>query len=211
MAESQRAQAALLWNWARKAANQESAFAFHAMKIYTKTGDRGDTGLIDGSRVPKDDPRVSAYGDIDELQAVLGVIKSALAHGSPLGVLLKSIQKDLFSLSARLADPMDKIAQRKEKVITGDSRIEALEREIDEREADLPPLKAFILAGGGPIGAQLHLARTICRRAERTVVSLARLVPIDPVLGIYLNRLSDLLFVMARHENHKAQLPEDTW
>lgn len=181
------------------------------MKIYTKTGDGGDTGLIDGSRVQKDDPRVSAYGDIDELQAMLGVIKSGLPMGSPLGTLLMSIQKDLFSLSARLADPKDKIAKRKEKVVTGDARVEALEREIDHREAELPPLKAFILAGGGPAGAQLHLARTICRRAERAVVGLARQVPIDPVIGTYLNRLSDLLFVMARHENHKAELPEDKW
>ena len=181
------------------------------MKIYTKTGDGGDTGLIDGSRVQKDDPRVSAYGDIDELQAMLGVIKSGLPAGPPLGTLLMTIQKDLFSLSARLADPKDKIAQRKEKVVTGDARIEALEREIDQREAELPPLKAFILAGGGPTGAQLHLARTICRRAERSVVGLARQVSIDPVIGTYLNRLSDLLFVMARHENHKAELPEDKW
>ncbi len=181
------------------------------MKIYTKTGDGGDTGLIDGSRVQKDDPRVSAYGDIDELQAMLGVIKSGLPAGSPLGTLLMTIQKDLFSLSARLADPKDKIALRKEKVVTGDARIEALEREIDHREAELPPLKAFILAGGGPTGAQLHLARTICRRAERSVVGLARQVSIDAVIGTYLNRLSDLLFVMARHENHKAELPEDKW
>ncbi|MEO8499638.1 MAG: cob(I)yrinic acid a,c-diamide adenosyltransferase [Vicinamibacteria bacterium] len=181
------------------------------MKIYTKTGDGGDTGLIDGSRVQKDDPRVSAYGDIDELQAMLGVIKSGLPMGSPLGVLLMTIQKDLFSLSARLADPKDKIARRKEKVVTGDARVEALERAIDQREAELPPLKAFILAGGGPAGAQLHLARTICRRAERAVVGLARQVPLDPVITTYLNRLSDLLFVMARHENHKAELPEDKW
>ena len=181
------------------------------MKIYTKTGDEGDTGLIDGSRVQKDDPRVAAYGDIDELQAMLGVIKSGLPHGSPVGSLLMAIQKDLFSLSARLADPKDTIAERKEKVVTGDARIEALEREIDVREAELPALKAFILAGGGPTGAQLHLARTICRRAERSVVGLTRKVPLDPVIGIYLNRLSDLLFVMARHENHKAQLPEDIW
>ena len=112
---------------------------------------------------------------------------------------------------ARLADPGDKIAERKEKVFTGDARIEALEREIDRREAELPPLRAFILAGGGPTGAHLHLARTICRRAERAVVGLARRVPLDPLIGVYLNRLSDLLFVMARHENHRAGLPEDTW
>jgi cob(I)alamin adenosyltransferase len=181
------------------------------MKIYTKTGDHGDTGLIDGSRVRKDDPRVSAYGDIDELQAMLGLIKSELPAASPTGALLKTLQKDLFSISARLADPKDKIAERKEKVVTGDARVQALEREIDQREADLPPLQAFILAGGGRIGAGLHLARTICRRAERSVVSLARKVPVDPVIVTYLNRLSDLLFVMARHENQMARLPEDTW
>ena len=181
------------------------------MKIYTKTGDAGDTGLIDGSRVQKDDPRVAAYGDIDELQAMLGVIKSELPQDSPLGALLRTIQKDLFSLSARLADPKDKIAERKEKVVTGDARIDALEREIDHRQTDLPPLTAFILAGGGRTGAQLHLARTICRRAERSVVALSHKVTIDPVMVTYLNRLSDLLFVMARHENHKAELPEDTW
>ena len=181
------------------------------IKIYTKTGDQGDTGLIDGSRVPKDDPRVSACGDIDELQATLGVIRSGLPQGSPSGALLMSIQRDLFSLSARLADPRDKIAERKEKVITGEARIEALEREIDAREAELPPLTAFILAGGGPTGAELHLARTVCRRAERAVVGLSRAVAIDPVIGTYLNRLSDLLFVMARHENHRAKQPEDKW
>ena len=181
------------------------------MKIYTKTGDRGETGLIDGSRVPKDDARVVASGDIDELQAMLGLIRSELPLDSRLVALLKMIQRDLFSLSARLADPRDKIAERKEKVITGDSRISALEREIDECEADLPALTAFILAGGGPIGARLHLARTICRRAERSVVFLDRTAGLDPVIVAYLNRLSDLLFVLARHENHRASLPEDTW
>ena len=181
------------------------------MKIYTKTGDQGDTGLIDGSRVPKDDPRVSACGDIDELQAMLGVIKAGLPRESPLGVLLMAIQRDLFSLSARLADPRDRIAEHKDKVVIDEARVEALEREIDQREAELPPLKAFILAGGGSAGAQLHLARTICRRAERAVVGLTREFRIDPVIVTYLNRLSDLLFVMARHENRKADLPEDTW
>jgi cob(I)alamin adenosyltransferase len=181
------------------------------MKIYTKTGDRGETGLIDGSRVPKDDARVAAYGDIDELQAMLGVINSETPADSRLVALLKTIQRDLFSLSARLADPKDQIAGRKDKVVTGDSRIEALEREIDAREADLPPLKAFILAGGGPVGAKLRLARTICRRAERSAVLLDRRAGLDPVVVAYLNRLSDLLFVLARHENHRAARPEETW
>ena len=181
------------------------------MKIYTKTGDRGETGLIDGSRVPKDDVRVRAYGDIDELQAMLGVVKSEVPPESRLGALLMMIQRDLFSLSARLADPKDKISERRDKVVTGDSRIAALERMIDECEADLPPLTAFILAGGGPIGAKLHLARTVCRRAERAVVLLGRTSGVDPVIVAYLNRLSDLLFVLARHENQRASAPEDTW
>ncbi len=181
------------------------------MKIYTKTGDRGTTGLIDGSRVPKDDPRVATYGDIDELQAMLGLIKSDVPADSKLALLLMTIQRDLFSLSARLADPQDRIAERKEKVVTGEARVAALEREIDEREAELPPLKAFILSGGGLTGARLHLARTVCRRAERAAVALERTAGLDPVIVTYLNRLSDLLFVLARHENHRAGLPEDTW
>lgn len=181
------------------------------MKIYTKTGDRGETGLIDGSRVPKDDGRVAAYGDVDELQALLGLIKSEASGHPALADLLQAIQRDLFSLSARLADPQDKIAARKDKVVTGEARIAALEKAIDEREADLPPLRSFILAGGGPLGARLHLARTVCRRAERAVVALDRASGLDPVIVAYLNRLSDLLFVLARHENHRAGQPEDTW
>jgi cob(I)alamin adenosyltransferase len=197
------------------------------MRIYTKTGDRGETGLIDGSRVSKDEARVVAYGEIDELQAQLGLIRAeidasaaappaaraALENGAPTdpSPLLRTIQKDLFSLSARLADPKDRIAERKEKVVTGDDRILALEREIDAREEALPPLRAFILAGGSPRGARLHLARTVCRRAERAVVKLMRATPVDPVLVAYLNRLSDLLFVMARYENQRAGVLEDTW
>jgi cob(I)alamin adenosyltransferase len=182
------------------------------MRIYTRTGDRGQTGLIDGSRVAKDEPRVAAYGDIDELQAMVGLIRAELgSDAGGLGPLLKTIQRDLFSLSARLADPKDRIAERKEKVVTGDDRVEALEREIDVREATLPRLQSFILAGGSVTGARLHLARTVCRRAERSVVTLMRQSSVDPILLTYLNRLSDLLFVLARHENARAGQPEDTW
>lgn len=160
----------------------------------------------------KDEPRVAAYGDIDELQAMVGLIRAELGSDpGSLGPLLKTIQRDLFSLSARLADPKDRIADRKEKVVTGDGRVEALEREIDAREASLPRLQAFILAGGSVTGARLHLARTVCRRAERSVVTLMRASTVDPALLTYLNRLSDLLFVLARHENQRAGQPEDTW
>ena len=180
-------------------------------RIYTKTGDRGDTGLVDGSRVPKDDPRIAANGDVDELQATLGLIKSELRNDAPIATLLGDIQRDLFSLSARIGDPKDKVAAKKEKVVLTEERITTLEREIDAREAELPKLRAFILAGGGVTGARLHLARTICRRAERSVVALGRGVELDPALLRYLNRLSDLLFVMARHENQREGKSEDLW
>lgn len=180
------------------------------MKIYTRTGDEGETGLVDGSRVGKDSVRVSAYGDVDELNAVLGVV---LAHSSdaPLGHLLRGIQRDLFALGAQLADPKDRVAARKAKVRVVPEHVAILEQAIDQRESDLPPLTAFILPGGSPLGAFLHLARTVCRRAERSVVALSRQQNVDPVLIVYLNRLSDLLFVLARHENHRLSKHEDRW
>ncbi len=180
------------------------------MKIYTRTGDEGETGLVDGSRVGKDSVRVAAYGDVDELNAVLGVV---LAHSSdaPLGNLLRGIQRDLFALGAQLADPKDRVAARKAKVRVVPEHVAILEKAIDERESDLPALTAFILPGGSPLGAFLHLARTVCRRAERNVVALSRQQNVDPVLIVYLNRLSDLLFVLARHENHRLGKHEDRW
>ncbi len=180
------------------------------MKIYTRTGDEGETALLDGSRVGKDSVRVAAYGDVDELNAVLGVV---LAHASdaPLGELLRGIQRDLFALGAQLADPKDRVAARKAKVRVVPEHVAILEKAIDERESELPPLTAFILPGGSPLGAFLHLARTVCRRAERSVVALSRQQNVDPVLIVYLNRLSDLLFVLARHENHRLGKHEDRW
>jgi cob(I)alamin adenosyltransferase len=180
------------------------------VKIYTKRGDQGETGLIDGSRVPKDDARVAAYGDVDELGAVLGLIRSHL-YGSDLDRLLREVQRDLFVLGAQLADPTHLVASRKPKAALPAEKVEHLEREIDAREAALPPLTAFILAGGATVGALLHLARTVCRRAERAVVTLGRSHQTDPLILVYLNRLSDLLFVLARHENQKAGKPEDRW
>lgn len=178
------------------------------MKIYTKTGDRGETSLFDGTRVLKTDPRVSAYGDVDELQAALGVVVASGAD-TALAAMLTTLQRDLFALGARLADPSRKIAARVSKVVIDDASVLRLEGWIDALESELPPLRHFILSGGSPAGAALHLARTVCRRAERAVLSLGD--DVDPVLLVYLNRLSDLLFVMARVANHRAAVPEIEW
>jgi cob(I)alamin adenosyltransferase len=180
------------------------------VKIYTRTGDRGDTGLIDGSRVSKDDPRVDAYGEIDELNAVIGLV---VAH-SPDGALkrqLQDVQRELFALGAQLADPQARIAERRAKAAVTHEHVGRLEAAIDEHDAALPPLTAFILPGGSPLGAWLHLARTVCRRAERAVVSLDREQALDPNVVSYLNRLSDLLFVLARRVNQDAGVPEQKW
>lgn len=181
-----------------------------AVKIYTRTGDAGETGLVDGSRVRKDDPRVAAYGDVDELNAVLGLAR-AQKPDPGLDALLLGIQRDLFALGAQLADPSEKVATRKAKAAVSPGRIEELEAAIDRHEAGLPPLKAFVLPGGEGLGASLHLARTVCRRAERSIVSLDRQHGLDPLIEIYVNRLSDLLFVLARHVNQAAGRSEDTW
>lgn len=180
------------------------------MKIYTRTGDQGQTGLIGGTRVPKDHVRVAAYGDIDELNAAIGLAK-AHTRDARLSVLLGEIQRDLFALGAQLADPTAKVGTRKAKAAITAARIRRLERAIDSREAALPPLAHFILPGGAPLGASLHLARTICRRAERAIVTLARDEPVDVRVLAYVNRLADLLFVVARSENGRSGEPEDPW
>jgi cob(I)alamin adenosyltransferase len=179
------------------------------VKIYTKTGDQGQTGLLGGARVPKSDPRVAAYGDVDEANAAIG---AAAAHGdASLARLLGGIQKDLFAIGARLADPTRRVAARRAKAAVTAAQVRKLERAIDAREKELPPLRAFVLPGGRPVAALLHLARTVVRRAERSVVALARVSEIEPRIVVYLNRLSDLLFVLARSENHRAGLAEERW
>ena len=178
------------------------------MKIYTRTGDAGDTSLFDGTRVSKSDPRVDAYGEVDELNAWLGLARAA-SPGADVDAELVRLQRDLFALGAQLADPADKIATRVTKASLTDADVERLEQLIDRLETELPPLRRFILAGGGAAGATLHLARTVCRRAERRMVALDP-AP-DAVLLRYVNRLSDLLFVMARVVNHRAGLTETEW
>jgi cob(I)alamin adenosyltransferase len=178
-----------------------------AMRIYTKTGDAGETGLFDGTRVSKADPRVDAYGEVDELNAWLGVAR-ALDQSAEIGDMLVQIQRDLFALGAQLADPRHKIAARVEKATLAEDHVSRLEQAIDHLEVSLPALRHFILAGGSPAGSSLHLARTVCRRAERRVVALG---DADPVAIKYLNRLSDLLFVMARAVNTRAGVAEIEW
>lgn len=179
------------------------------MKIYTRTGDEGETGLFDGTRVAKSDPRVAAYGDIDELNAWLGLVRAEIEDGG-LTTILEQIQRDLFALGARLADPAKKIADRIAKAAVTPEDISRLEGWIDQFEAELPPLRRFILAGGSRAGAALHVARTICRRSERAMVSLGR-DAFEPELLVYVNRLSDLLFVMARAANRRAGATEVEW
>ena len=178
------------------------------MKIYTRTGDAGQTSLFDGTRVSKSDPRVDAYGEVDELNAWLGLSR-AQSLDPDLDEALIIIQKDLFALGAKLADPASRIASRVTKATVEDDDVARLEALIDKLEEELPPLSRFILAGGSEAGAALHVARAVCRRAERRMMSLEP-AP-DGILIRYINRLSDLLFVMARVVNRRAAIPEVEW
>jgi cob(I)alamin adenosyltransferase len=181
------------------------------MKIYTKTGDKGDTGLFGGGRVPKDDPRVEAYGDVDELNAAIGMAR-AIEPLPRIDEILVPMQRDLFSIGALLATPdLDKMHKHLAKANIDERRIRELEQAIDDADRDLEPLKAFIIPGGSRKGAMLHVARTVCRRAERRVVHLQRDVEIPELVVIYLNRLSDLLFTLARLANVLTGAGEVTW
>jgi cob(I)alamin adenosyltransferase len=164
--------------------------------------------LFGGERVSKADARVDAYGDVDELNAWLGLCRAA-SLDRDLDDLVIHIQRDLFALGAQLADPAEQVAARVTKAGLGAGAVTRLEETIDRLETEVPPLRRFILAGGSTAGASLHVARTVCRRAERRMVSLAP--PVDPTLLKYVNRLSDLLFVLARVVNHRAGLPETEW
>lgn len=178
------------------------------MKIYTKTGDKGDTRLFDGTQVRKNDSRVEAYGQVDELNAFIGAARAFL-QDNELAAMLADIQRDLFSVGAQLADP--KHHGKKQKSQLDAARITVLEESIDRFETELPPLRQFILAGGAPAGAMLHVARTVCRRAERRVTALAESVELDSATIVYLNRLSDFLFVLARLVNHRQGQQEIPW
>lgn len=179
------------------------------MKIYTRTGDDGDTGLFGGSRVAKSDPLVAAYGDIDELNAVIGLVL-AVDPSEWKRETLVSVQRDLFGIGAQLASPSpEKVLKSLAKAEIPDARIDELEAEIDRAYGELDPLRAFVLPGGSVKAAHLHHARTVCRRAERRVVGLDADVP--RVIVKYLNRLSDLLFTLARLANAEAKVQEEEW
>jgi cob(I)alamin adenosyltransferase len=178
------------------------------VKIYTRTGDDGTTGLLGAGRVPKASPRVEAYGAVDELNAVLGMAR-ALDAGKLLDAEMGAIQTRLFSLGAELAAEGEKALAGLERI--ADEDVAELERWIDRLDGELPPLANFVLPGGAPLAAQLHVARTVCRRAERRVVALHQQVAVEPRLVRYLNRLADLLFVMARWANHRAGVAETQW
>jgi cob(I)alamin adenosyltransferase len=181
------------------------------VKIYTRTGDEGETALFGGGRVKKAHPRVNAYGTVDELNSVLGVALTTMGAG-PVQERLAVVQHDLFVLGAVLATPPP--APGRKRPGTPDlpmHRVTEMEEWIDEADRVLPPLTTFILPGGTPGAAALHLARTVCRRAEREVVALGHDEPVESEILVYLNRLSDLLFTLARLENHRAGMPDVAW
>jgi cob(I)alamin adenosyltransferase len=169
-------------------------------RIYTKAGDGGETGLGDGSRVPKDHPRVVAYGGVDELNAVLGLLLTYVGEQGE-AQLLRSIQNDLFDVGADLCVPAGPDEAVDSRLRVQPAQAERLEKAIDEQNRLLTPLTSFVLPGGTPAAAWCHVARTVCRRAERDVVTLAQADRVNPHVLVYLNRLSDLLFVLARHFN----------
>jgi cob(I)alamin adenosyltransferase len=182
-----------------------------SMKIYTKTGDKGDTGLFGGGRVAKNHPRVEAYGDVDELNAAIGLARS-IELMPRVDEVLVPIQRDLFAIGALLATPdRQKMRQHLDKARVDEDRIAQLEHAIDDGDRELEPLKAFIIPGGTPKAAALHVARTVYRRAERRVVQLQHDTELPELVVIYLNRLSDLLFTLARVANRRAGAGEVTW
>lgn len=180
------------------------------MKIYTKTGDQGETSLFAGGRLRKSDPRVAAYGEVDELNATLGVALHQLTSWPAQHEQIERVQRVLFGIGGELATPTEK-GRDKLRGLVGDAEVAELERSIDAMETELPALTSFILPGGGAAGATLHVGRTVCRRAERAVVGLAGEAEIRPEVLRYLNRLSDWLFVLARYVNRRERRPESPW
>ncbi|MFQ5704138.1 MAG: cob(I)yrinic acid a,c-diamide adenosyltransferase [Gemmatimonadales bacterium] len=181
------------------------------MSIYTRTGDRGETSLFGGGRVPKDHVRVAAYGDVDHLNCVIGTALATAPRDFETE-LLTEVQRDLFAIGGRLATPDEKKVERAlEKAQISGAKVKQLEQALDRADRDLPELKTFVLPGGSPKGALLHLARAACRRAERSVVSLDRVQPVPDEIIPYLNRLSDLLFTLARLANRRASVAELSW
>lgn len=181
------------------------------MKIYTRTGDGGETSLLGGKRVSKNDPRVVAYGDVDELNAAIGVAAAQQPQDFE-STLLTAIQRDLLSIGSILATLVQERAKRgSDKVSLNQPRVDEVESAIDQVNSQLPPLRAFVLPGGTAKSALLHQARTVCRRAERSVVTLREEEDVPQLILVYLNRLSDLLFVLARLANYRAKVIDTEW
>ena len=178
-------------------------------KVYTRTGDDGTTGLGAGGRVGKDSPRIEAYGTVDELNSQIGLALSSGVNDT-IAPMLREIQNDLFHLGSDLCIPEEEKARLPAPRIE-ERHVAALEGLMDRLSEELEPLANFVLPGGAPGAAQLHVARTVCRRAERLVVALSRREAVGPRTVEYLNRLSDALFVMARHENKKRGIPDVLW
>lgn len=188
--------------------------AIRITKVYTRTGDRGETAVVGGRRIPKDSPRIVAYGTIDELNALLGIVRALAAKEKPAGAarlieILKRLQNELFDLGSELATPAD--AEYEGMWRVSEAEVRDLERTIDECQKTLEPLKSFVLPGGGTLGAFLHQARTVCRRAEIEILRLSRAEPVSPFVLRYVNRLSDLLFVLARWIAKQAGEDELLW
>ena len=177
------------------------------MKIYTKTGDEGQTGLIGGARIDKDDPAVEAFGALDELNSAIGLVR-ARSSESPLDFLLERLQRLVFEVGAEVASPPDHV--RSQEAALG-TIVTDLERSMDIQESMLPELKNFVLPGGSELGARLHWARCMARRAERRIVALGKSKELRPELLVFLNRLSDWMFLAARTANHESGLPEPVW
>ena len=179
------------------------------MKIYTRTGDDGTTGLIGGRRVRKSDLRIECYGTVDELNAAVGVAVAAAPQS--MAAQLRAVQNDLFVIGSHLAAPADSAPTSVVLPPLDEAAATRLESEIDAAEAELPPLRNFILPGGSEASARLHFARTVCRRAERLVVAMSEERPVPAAIILYLNRLSDWLFVMARHANRQDRVEDIGW
>lgn len=179
------------------------------MKIYTRTGDQGTTALISGRRLSKADARIEAYGTVDELNSYVGMVRDQAVNASRRAIL-KEIQDRLFTIGSHLADDPERHTSRPLPDLW-DSDVTVLEEQMDEMDAQLPLLRQFVLPGGHPSVSFAHLARTVCRRAERLVVALSEISPVEPIIIQYLNRLSDYFFVLSRHMAQELQVEEVTW
>lgn len=181
------------------------------MKLYTRGGDDGSTGLFGGDRVAKAHPRLAAYGGLDELNALVGLLRLHVGRGTAADPVLEQVQNDLFVLGARLATPPDKAPLLEGRLSRPTWSVEAIERDIDRLTAMCAPMRAFVLPGGCPGAAWAHLARTVCRRVEREVIALDREEPVEPLVKAYLNRLGDWFFALARSENAVAGVADVEW